>query len=93
MRRDLERLLRDTTLTTFAFAIALGWSLFQVALGVGYLITAALQRTQGPGPGLSFAVGSHIFDFQPLVQALIEFGIVLVVVLLVRQRVGSRPAS
>jgi hypothetical protein len=86
----MDRLLRDATLTTLAFAIALGWSLLQVALGVGYLITAALQRTEGSSPGLSFAVGSHIFDFQPLIQALIEFGVVVGVVLLVRRQVQAR---
>jgi hypothetical protein len=89
MRADLERLLRDITLTTLAFAIALGWALFQVAEAVGYLIAAALQTTEGPRPGLSFSIGRHIFVFQPLVQALVEFAVVLVVVLLARRRVGS----
>ena len=45
VRSDLEQLLRDTTLTTLVFAIALGWSLFQVVSGLGYLIVGAFQKT------------------------------------------------
>lgn len=87
LRRDFERLLRDTTLTTLAFAIALGWSLFQVASGLGYLITTALQSFDNVGDGLvgglTWEVGSHIFAYGPLLQGLIEFGAVLTVFLLV----------
>lgn len=98
MWADLERLLRDATFTTIAFAIAIGWALLQLAQGVSYLVTEAVQKTPGgvtggPDSGLAFAVGSHVFDFQPLVGGLVEFGVVLLVVLLLRRWVGARPRT
>jgi hypothetical protein len=98
MRVDLERLLRDSTFTTIAFAIALGWALLQLAQGFSYLVTEAVQETPGgvtgvPNSGLTVAVGSHVFDFQPLVGGLVQFGVVLLVVLLLRRWVGERPRS
>jgi hypothetical protein len=93
VRQDFERLLRETTLTTVAFAIALGWSLYQVASGLGYLIVAALQNSDGANPfqtGIGWTWGDHVFDFQPLLQGLIEFAVVLAVVLVVQRR--SRPS-
>lgn len=92
MRQDLERLLRETTLTTVAFAVALGWSLYQVASGLGYLIVLALQDSGGGDdgpfqrPGIGWTWGGHIFDFQGLLQGLIQFVVVLVVALLIRRR-------
>jgi hypothetical protein len=96
MRADIERLLRDATFTTIAFAIAFGWALLQLAQGVSYLVTEAVQKTPGgvaggPDSGLAFAVGNHVFDFQPLVAGLVQFGVVLLVVLLLRRWVGARP--
>jgi hypothetical protein len=90
VRSEFDHLLRDVTLTTLAFAIALGWSLFQAANGLGILIVGALQRTDGPGPGLSFALGRHLFVFEQLLVGLVELGAVLAVVLLVRRRTGTR---
>jgi hypothetical protein len=93
LRQDLERLLRETTLTTLAFAIALGWSLYQVASGLGGLIVLALQNSgDGDFPlptGIGWTWDGHIFEFQPLLQGLIEFALVLAVVLLVRRRARS----
>jgi hypothetical protein len=87
LRQDFERLGRDTTLTTLGFAIALGWSLFQVASGLGYLITTALQRFDNVGDGLvgglTWGIGNRILAFGPLLQGLIEFGAVLAVFLIV----------
>lgn len=42
MRESLARLLRDLTLVTLALAIALGWTLIQVAEGVSTLVTGLL---------------------------------------------------
>jgi hypothetical protein len=42
MRKDLERLFRDTTLAPLAFAIVLGWALFVLAVSIAGFITAAL---------------------------------------------------
>jgi hypothetical protein len=78
-----------TTLTTLAFAIALGWSLFQVASGLGSLITTAVHGYDNGGDSfgvvgaLVWKVGDHFVVFDQLVQGLIEFGVVLVVFLFV----------
>jgi hypothetical protein len=44
VRDALDRLLRDLTLVTFALAIALGWSLIQVAEGVAAVVTGLLYE-------------------------------------------------
>ena len=88
----MERLLRETTLTTVAFAIALGWSLYQVASGLGYLIVLALPNSGGANPfgtRIGWSWGGHIFEFQGLLQGLIEFAVILAVILVVQRR--SRP--
>jgi hypothetical protein len=95
LRDDLERLLRATTLTTVAFAIALGWSLFQVAEGLGTLITTAsgsydkvsgaLFTSGNLGP-LTYHWGKHVFTFAPLVQGLVELAVVLAVAFAVRRK-------
>jgi hypothetical protein len=89
VRRDLERLLRETTLTALAFAIALGWSLYQAASGFAYLITSALDSVDTGetylGP-LTWKVGNHVFAFAQLIQGLIELALVLAVILFVRRR-------
>ena len=84
--------MQDTTLTSLAFAIALGWSLIQVVEGLGALITTALPNSGGgdyPFPVLGWTWGGHIFDFQQLLYGVIEFAVVLVVFLLVRRRPRS----
>jgi hypothetical protein len=93
LRRDLDGLFRDTTLTTLAFAIAFGWSLFQVASGLGSLITTAVHGfdTGGDSFGvvgaLVWKVGDHFVVFDQLVQGLIAFGGVLTFLLLVPRSV------
>jgi hypothetical protein len=97
VRDEVDRLLDDVTLTTVALAIALGWSLYQVALGVSSLVTTyftsnligqnkelffEVQLSQG----LSWQVGSHVLTFGRLVAGLIEFALVLAVALVVRKR-------
>jgi hypothetical protein len=42
MRRDLERLFRDTTLAPLAFAMVLGLALFVLAVSIAGFITTAL---------------------------------------------------
>jgi hypothetical protein len=85
LRRDFDGLLRDTTLTTLAFAIAFGWSLLQVASGLGSLVTTAVHGYDTGGDnfgilgGLVWKLGDHFLVFDQLVQGLIEFGVVLTV--------------
>jgi len=87
--------LREATLTTLAFAIALGWALYQAVSGLAYLITTALTSVDtGDGPfglgPLTWRLGNHVFAFAALIQGLIEFALVLAVVLLVRRRFRPR---
>jgi hypothetical protein len=42
MRKDLERLFRDTTLAPLAFALVLGWALFVVAASIAGFFTPGL---------------------------------------------------
>jgi F0F1-type ATP synthase membrane subunit c/vacuolar-type H+-ATPase subunit K len=94
MRTELGRLLRDATFTTVASAIALGLGVYQVGNGVAYLIAEAVEdNTALRNPTLGFAVRGHIFYFQPLIEGLITLGIVLVVVLIARRRVGTSTES
>ena len=87
----MERLLRDVTLMTLASAIALGWSLFQVAQGLGYLILEAVRKNEGPALGLSFASGHHIFEFDRFLLGLVEFCVVVAVILIARRQIDTRP--
>jgi hypothetical protein len=98
VRSDLERVLRDVTLTTLALAIALGWSLYETVYGLAYFITTLLQRfspSELAGGGslgdLSWPVGNHVLAFGPLLRGLIEVSVVLVVVAFVRRYVSARP--
>jgi hypothetical protein len=75
VRPAVERLLRESTLTTLVFAIAIGWSLYQAASGLGYLITNAFQKVDTDGTfgqylgTLTWTFHGHIFAFAPLIQA------------------------
>jgi len=88
VRSELKLLLRNTTLTALAFVIALGWSLYQVAVGVGSLITLGLRNTSSEdgNPPVSVVWGEHVFYFQPLLGDLITLAVVLAVVLAVQRR-------
>jgi hypothetical protein len=72
-----------------AFAIALGWSLYQVAVSVGSVIALGVQHTDGGKPPLSLAWGDHIFYFEPLLADLIVLAVVLAVVLVVQRRTAD----
>ena len=89
VRSDLERHLRDVTLITLVFAIAIGWSLYQVASALGYFFVTIFQRADNtPDTAFSFALRSHVFYFDPLVESLIALGFLLAVALYVRRRFG-----
>lgn len=44
VREGVTALRRDATLVTIALAIALGWALFQVAEGLGAIVTTLLHE-------------------------------------------------
>jgi len=100
MLDDLEQLLRDVTLTAVAFAIAIGWSLYQTAHGVGLFIdglTAHVPAELGngvnfsssSGGGLTWIVGRHIVSLDAFVTGLVELAVVLALAVFVRRR-GSQ---
>jgi large-conductance mechanosensitive channel len=102
VRRDVERLMRDATLTALAFAIALGWSLYQVASGVGIFVTTLLQRFETSSGmeaipyfsgGLAWRKGNRVFAFGPVLQGFIEFAVVLAVFILVQRMKRSNTRS
>lgn len=103
MKVDLAGVIRDVQLTTLAFAIALGWSLYQTALGLATFIEGLSVRESSPfgsgfvglpqeGFGLTWFWHHHLFDFGQFVLGLIELGTVLLVAVLVR-RFSARSAA
>jgi hypothetical protein len=101
MREEFDRLMRDVTLTTLAFAIALGWSLYQLAHGVAIFFDAFFTHLPAPGDsgfsvafspaltsgfGLTWNVGSHIVSLDGIFVGLIELLVVLRVGVFVRSR-------
>ena len=95
MREELDKLLEDLTLLTIAFAIALGWSLFQVAHGVATFIdglTVHLPTSTdgapffGQGSGLTWVVDRRIVTLDGLLTGLVELASVLLVAVFVRSR-------
>ena len=98
MKVNLAGVLRDVPLTTLAFAIALGWSLYQTALGVATFIEGVTVHVHAQdfgftgyaafpqeGLDLTWVWGHHAFGFGQFVLGLIELGTVLLVAMLVRR--------
>ena len=101
MRDALDRVLRERTLVAFALAIALAWSLIQVAEGVAVLVSGLLYEIGGEvAPFAGFGIGSlaewggvlvwdvngRILSFGALLAGLVQFGFVLAVAALVYRR-------
>jgi hypothetical protein len=94
LREALDRLLRDVTLVTLALAIAIGWSLFQVAAGFGELVstllvdypdTAEITAAQLSEP-LTWDVGGRILTLGPLLRGTVELAVALFIALLIRRQ-------
>jgi len=98
VRDELEAILRDTTLTLIAFAIALGWSLYQLAHGVATFVDALTTHVPNgdtpfypsTGAGLTWTVHGRVVTFDAIVMGLIEIAVVLAVAAFVRRRYPSR---
>jgi hypothetical protein len=96
LRDELERLLEDLSLLTIAFAIALGWSLFQLAHGVANFVdglTTHLSSNDGggftayeAGGGLTWEVGHHIVTLDGVLFGLLELAFVLAIAAFVRSK-------
>ncbi|MFL5938500.1 MAG: hypothetical protein ACJ744_16215 [Gaiellaceae bacterium] len=94
MREHLDRLLAQTTLVTLALAIAVGWSLFQVAKGVADLVNGLLTNyPDGTGFGVvartqpaTWVLGDRVLTFTTLIEGVVELAVVLVVAVLIYRR-------
>ena len=99
-------MLRDTTLTTLALAVALGWSLYQLTAGVAGLVTSCFTAYNGPvgrafiqqlqlTVPLRWHVGDRLLNFGGLASGAIEVALVVVVALFVQklQRPGRGAAN
>jgi hypothetical protein len=99
VREALDRLIRDVTLVTLALAIAIGWSLFQVASGLAELVSTLLidypdraeivaaSRVSEP---LTWDVDGRILTLGPLLRGAVELAAVLLIGLFVRRQL-TRP--
>ena len=83
MRDRVDALFREVTLVTLALAIALGWTLVNVATALANAVTillthadndelTAYQREQP----LTWVIGSRVLTLGPLLTALIELAVV-----------------
>jgi hypothetical protein len=72
---------RRLTLLTLLLGVALGWSLFEIARGVGVLVTTLLKHVPDEGlygyQPLAWQVGDRVILLQELVEGLIELGLLL----------------
>jgi hypothetical protein len=95
MRADLERLLDDVTLVTLALAIAIGWSLFQVAHGFGVFVDGLLTHVPPGsggvafGSGLEWVVGRRVVDLDQLLLGVVELALTVGAALLVTRRASN----
>jgi hypothetical protein len=97
MREHIDRLLNQTSLVTLALAIAIGWSLFQVAKGIADLVSGLL--TEYPGnPGFSayverqpatWIVRGRVLTFTTLIEGAVELAFALVVTVLILRRTST----
>lgn len=94
MRDFIDRLLSQASLVTLALAIALGWSLFQVAKGVADLVNGLLTSYPS-GSDIAFVtrsqaatwiVGGRVLTFTSLIAGLVELGVVLGAAWLIARR-------
>ena len=72
---------RRLTLLTLMLGVALGWALFEIARGVGVLVTTLLKHVPDDGlyqyQPLAWQVGDRVILIQELVEGLIELGLLL----------------
>ena len=83
MREDLERLLDDITVVTLAIAIAVGWSLYQLAHGIAAFVDGLLTHVpsadSGGYIGLTWVVGHRLVAVDGIVYGAVELLVALAV--------------
>ena len=81
---------RRLTLLTLMLGVALGWALFEIARGVGVLVTTLLKHVPNDGlyqyQPLAWQVGDRVILIQELVEGLIELGLLLLLVAAIARR-------
>jgi hypothetical protein len=99
MREHFDRLLAQTSLVTLALAIAIGWSLFQVAKGVADLVNGLLTEYPNGSQLIGYVnsqpatwiVRGRVLTFTTLIEGIVELTIVLIAAaLIVRRRQTNR---
>jgi hypothetical protein len=87
---------RRLTLLTLLLGVALGWSLFEIARGVGVLVTTLLKHVPDEGlygyQPLAWQVGDRVILLQELVEGLIELGLLLLLTARIA-RIRRRPEA
>jgi hypothetical protein len=98
VKDDLDGLLANATLVTLAFAVALGWSLYQFAHGVATFVDALTAHLPadvtdgripyfaGEGGGLTWIVGRRVVTLDGIVMRLVELAVVLLAAVFVHRR-------
>jgi hypothetical protein len=75
---------RRLSLLTLMLGVALGWSLFEIARGVGVLVTTLLKHVPSESfydyQPLTWQVGGRVLLFQEIVEGVIELGLVLLLI-------------
>jgi hypothetical protein len=89
----VDAVLDDVKLTTLAFAIAIGWSVYQVGVGLAQLVDGLLahlpgDQSFGPQGALTWVVGHRVVSLDSLLTGLIELGVALAAAAFVRRRYG-----
>ena len=102
MRDHIDSFLDQTTLVALALAIAVGWSLFQVAKGVADFVNGLLTKYP-PGTELSLVANSQpatwivhgrLLTFTTFIEGAVEFAFVVFVAVWVgRQSRGGSPSQ
>jgi hypothetical protein len=72
---------RRLSLLTLMLGVALGWSLFEIARGIGVFVTTLLKHVPNEGlyqyQPLAWQVGGRVIVLQEVVEGLIELGLLL----------------
>ena len=73
---------RRLSLLTLMLGVALGWSLFEIARGIGVFVTTLLKHVPNEGlyqyQPLAWQVGDRVIVVQEVVEGFIELGLLLV---------------
>ena len=98
MREHIDRLLAQTSITTLALGVAIGWSLFQVAKGVADLVEGLLTKYPSGSQLIAYQdsqvatwiVRGRVLTFTTLISGTVELALVLLVAALIAHRAALR---